>query len=51
MAPEAYIIHDDITGYLNNETNEEIRNRAAQAYSKYQKCSLKAARNLLVTDW
>ncbi|RRJ92727.1 hypothetical protein EG240_02305 [Paenimyroides tangerinum] len=51
MAPEAYIIHDAITGYLNNETNEEIRNRAAQAYSKYQKCSLKAARNLLVTDW
>lgn len=51
MAPEAYIIHDAITGYLNNETDEEIRNRAAQAYSKYQKCSLKAARNLLVTGW
>ncbi len=51
MAPEAYIIHDAITGYLNNESNLAIQNRAAQAYSKYQKCSLKAARNLLVTGW
>ena len=51
MAPEAYIIHDAISEYINNETNESIRNRAALAYSKYQKCSLKAARNLLITDW
>lgn len=51
MAPEAYIIHDAISGYLNDETNEQIRTRAALAYSKYQKCSTKAARNLLVTGW
>ncbi|MDA3883646.1 MAG: hypothetical protein PF481_10230 [Bacteroidales bacterium] len=51
MAPEAYTIHDAIAGYTNNETNESIRTRAALAYSKYQKCSEKAARNLLVTDW
>lgn len=51
MAPEAYTIHDAISGYTNNETNESIRNRAALAYSKYQKCSLKAARNLLVSGW
>lgn len=51
MAPEAYIIHDALEGYVNNESNESIRNRAAMAYSKYQKCSLKAARNLLITDW
>lgn len=50
MAPEAYTIHDAISGYVNNETNEQIRTRAAQAYSKFQKCSLKAARNLLVTQ-
>lgn len=51
MCPEAYTIHDAITGYLNNETNEQIRTRAALAYSKYQKCSVKAARNLLLTEW
>lgn len=51
MCPEAYTIHDAISGYVNNESNEKIRSRAALAYSKYQKCSEKAARNLLVTGW
>ena len=51
MAPEAYTIHDAINGYLNNEDNEKIRERGALAYSKYQKCSKKAANNLLVTGW
>lgn len=50
MAPEAYTIHDAITGYVNGETNEEIRIRAAKAYHKYQKCGLNAAKNLLVTN-
>ena len=51
MAPEAYTIHDAITGYLSSESNEDIRARAARAYAKYQKCSEKAARSLLVTGW
>jgi hypothetical protein len=51
MCPEAYTIHDAISGYLKNETNEQIRTRAALAYSKYQKCSEKASRNLLQTSW
>lgn len=51
MAPEAYILHDALTGYINKESAEQIRSRAALAYSKYQKCSEKAARNLLVTGW
>lgn len=51
MAPEAYIMHAALDGYVQKETNEQIRSRAAAAYSKYQKCSLKAARNLLVTGW
>jgi hypothetical protein len=51
MCPEAYTIHDAISGYVNKETNEQIRTRAALAYSKYQKCSEKAARNLLVSGW
>lgn len=51
MAPEAYTIHDAISGYVKNESNEQIRTRAALAYSKFQKCSEKAARNLLVTGF
>jgi hypothetical protein len=51
MSPEAYTLHDAITGYINEETNEKIRERAASAYSKYQKCSVKAAKGLLVTGW
>ena len=51
MSPEAYTLHDALTGYVNRESNEAIRNRAAKAYSKYQKCSEKAARNLLLTGW
>jgi len=51
MSPEAYTIHDAIVGYTNGESNESIRSRAALAYSKYQKCSEKAARNLLRTGW
>lgn len=51
MAPEAYTLHDALTGYVYKESNENIRSRAALAYSKYQKCSEKAARNLLTTGW
>jgi hypothetical protein len=51
MAPEAYTLHDALTGYVNGETNEEIHERAAAAYAQYQKCSIKAAKGLLVTDW
>jgi len=51
MCPEAYTLHDALIGYVNGETNENIREKAAAAYSQYQKCSLKAAKGLLVTDW
>ena len=51
MCPEAYTVHDAISGYVRNETPEQVRSRAAQAYSRYQKCGLKAARNLLVTGF
>mgnify|MGYP000851782323 FL=1 len=49
MCPEAYTVHDAISGYVLNESNEEIRIRAANAYSKFQKCSIGAAKKLLVT--
>jgi hypothetical protein len=51
MAPEAYTLYDAISGFLNGENDESIRSRGAQAYSRFQKCSLKASRNLLVTGW
>jgi len=50
MAPEAYTLHDALAGFINGETNEEIRERAAAAYAKYQKCSVNAAKGLLVTN-
>jgi len=51
MAPEAYILHDALEGWINAETNEQIQTRAANAYAKYQRISLKSAKNLLVTGW
>lgn len=51
MAPEAYTIHDALSAYVVGATAETIRSKAALAYQKYQKCSEKAARNLLVSGW
>lgn len=51
MAPEAYVLHDALSGYVLGETDERIRIRAAKAYARYQHCSEKAAKNLLVTGW
>ncbi len=49
MAPEAYTLKSAIDGWILNETDKQIQERAAQAYHKYQKCGIKGARNLLVT--
>jgi hypothetical protein len=51
MSPEAYTLHDAISGYVLNETNFAINYRAAAAYNKYQKCGVKAASRLLVSGW
>ena len=51
MAPEAYILHDALEGWTRGEDGEKVRVRAAAAYAKYQKISLRAAQNLLVTGW
>ena len=51
MAPEAYTLKWALDGWVLNESDEQIRERAAQAYNKYQKCGIKASRNLLVTGW
>jgi len=51
MSPEAYTLHDAIESYIKKEPAENIRSSAAKAYSKYQKCSEKAARGLLVAGY
>jgi hypothetical protein len=51
MSPEAYTLEAALAGWLKNETQEQIRARAAAAYHKYQKCGVKAASRLLVSGW
>lgn len=51
MSPEAYTLHDALNAYINRLPPEAIRSAAAKAYARYQKCSEKAARNLLVTGF
>jgi hypothetical protein len=51
MAPEAYVLSAAIEGWMKKESDEQIRLRAADAYNKYQKCGIKAARGLFATGW
>lgn len=51
MCPEAYTLHDALETYLSNGNADAVRNSAAMAYAKYQHCSIKAAKGLLVTGY
>jgi hypothetical protein len=51
MAPEAYILAAAIDGWLRQETDEQIRVRAARAYNQYQHCGARSANNLFATGW
>ena len=51
MAPEAYILHAALNGWIINETGEQIDERAAQSYNTYQKCGIKGARGLFTTGF
>ena len=51
MSAEAYTLEWALDGWVLDETDEQIRNRAAQAYHFYQKCGINGARNLLRTGW
>ena len=51
MAPEAYTLKSALDGWIGGENSEQIRDRAAGAYDKYQKCGFKAARRLFSTGW
>jgi len=46
MAPEAYTLEAAIESWLNGDTASVIRDKAAGAYARYQKCSLRAAKQL-----
>lgn len=51
MSPEAYTLKWALDGWILNETDMEIRERAVKAYHHYQKCGINGARRLLVTGW
>ena len=51
MAPEAYTLKNALDGWIVEESGEQIRERAAQAYDHYQKCGIRGARRLLVSGW
>ncbi len=49
MAPEAYTLKAALDGWMRDESGQQIRERAAQAYHQYQKCGIRGARNLFAT--
>ncbi len=51
MCPEAYTLAAAIGSWIGNEAGGEIREVAAQVYSRYQKCGVRGARSLLVTGY
>ncbi|WPD22964.1 MAG: hypothetical protein SD837_00075 [Candidatus Electrothrix scaldis] len=51
MAPEAYTLESALEGWIARETPEQIRQRAAVSYHKYQKCGINAAKRLLVSGF
>ncbi len=51
MSPEAYTLHDALECYLQGKPATILRSEAAKAYARYQKCSQKAALNLLVSGY
>ena len=51
MAPEAYTLKAALDGWIAGETDEQIRQRAASIYAKYQKISAKAALRMFATGW
>lgn len=47
-SPEAYSLAAALESRINNEAIENAAVRSAEAYSKYQKCSLRAAKKLMI---
>jgi len=51
MAPEAYTLKAALEGWMAGEPAAQVRERAAIAYDRYQKCGVKAARRLFTSGW
>jgi hypothetical protein len=51
MAPEAYTLEEALEGWVRQESAASIRLRAAEAYHRYQKCGLPAAKRLFATGF
>jgi hypothetical protein len=51
MAPEAYVLNDAIIAWASMKSEDEIYSKALQAYSTYQKCSIKAASTVFNIGW
>ena len=51
MAPEAYTLKAALDGWIAGESAEQVRERAAMAYAKYQKISASAAERLFSSSW
>ena len=51
LAPEAYTLKSALDGWIARESGEPVRERAAAAYDKYQKCGMRGARRLFATGW
>lgn len=51
MSAEAYTVHDAIKTYIAGGNGEAIRQSAAEAYNRYQKCGIKGAKRLLVSGY
>jgi hypothetical protein len=50
MAPEAYTLKGALDGWISGSSGDEIKERAAAAYNKYQKCAIKGARRLFYSE-
>jgi hypothetical protein len=51
MAPEAYVCHAAIDGWLKNKSPNEIKKMCGVAYDKYQNCGLYGATSLFTFGW
>ena len=46
MAPEAYVLDAAVTAFARGDSAVGVREAAAAAYARYQKCGLEGARRL-----
>jgi len=50
MAPEAYTLDAAVNAWSQGKMGKTIKEHAAEAYNKYQKCGLKGARRLFYAE-